>query len=95
MLSFALAFRHQYLTKGDAGKEMPRSIPDPIKRERRRDVIENGLDSPFFITAVSRLLTLYRDMDNVLSSHAWLAGDGYTIADAAFTPYVVGSSIST
>jgi glutathione S-transferase len=28
-------------------------------------------------------------MDNALASHAWLAGDGYTIADAAFTPYIV------
>ena len=42
VLSFALAFRHQYLTKGEAGKEMLESIPDPIKRERRRDVIERG-----------------------------------------------------
>ena len=28
-------------------------------------------------------------MDNALASHAWLAGDSYSIADAAFTPYVV------
>ena len=89
VLSFGLAFRHQYLTKGEAGKEMLESIPDPIKRERRRDVIEKGLDSQYFKTAVSRLLTLYRDMDNALASHAWLAGEGYTIADAAFTPYIV------
>jgi glutathione S-transferase len=45
VLSFALAFRHQYLAKGEAGKRMLESVPDPIKRERRRDVIENGLDS--------------------------------------------------
>jgi glutathione S-transferase len=89
VLSFGLAFRHQYLTKGEAGKEMLENIPDPIKRERRRDVIEKGLDSQYFKTAVSRLLTLYRDMDDALASHAWLAGDGYTIADAAFTPYIV------
>ena len=89
VLSFALAFRHQYLTKGEAGKAMLESIPDPIKRERRRDVIEKGLDSPFFTTAVARLLTLYRDMDQTLASHAWLAGDSYSIADAAFTPYIV------
>ena len=89
VLSFALAFRHQYLTRGEAGKEMLESIPDPAKRERRRDVIEKGLDSPYFKTAVSRLLTLYRDMDNALGSHAWLAGDSYSIADAAFTPYIV------
>jgi glutathione S-transferase len=89
VLSFGLAFRHQYLTKGEAGKEMLESIPDPIKRERRRDVIDKGLDSQHFKTAVSRLLTLYRDMDNALASHAWLAGESYTIADAAFTPYIV------
>ena len=89
VLSFALAFRHQYLTRGEAGKQMLESIPDPIKRERRRDVIEKGLDSPFFRSAILRLLELYRDMDRTLGQHAWLAGDAYTIADAAFTPYVV------
>lgn len=89
VLSFALAYRHQYLSKGDAGKQMLDKIPDPIKRERRRDVIEKGIDSPFFRTAITRLLMLYRDMDNALASHAWLAGNTYSIADAAFTPYVV------
>ncbi len=89
VLSFALAFRHQYMSRGDAGKDMLESIPDPIKRERRRDVIEKGLDSPFFRNAIARLLVLYRDMDDTLSRHAWLAGDRYSIADAAFTPYVV------
>jgi glutathione S-transferase len=89
VLSFALAFRHQYLTRGEAGKQMLESIPDPVKRERRRDVIEKGLDSPFFHQAIKRLLTLYRDMDKALTQHAWLAGDSYSIADAAFTPYVV------
>ena len=89
VLSFAVAFRHQYLTRGEAGQKMLESIPDPIKRERRRDVIEKGLDSLHFKTAVARLLQLYRDMDAALTGHAWLAGDRYSIADAAFTPYVV------
>ena len=89
ILSFGLAFRHQYLSKGTAGQEMLDSIPDPIKRERRRDVIEKGLDSPHFKLAIARLLTLYRDMDDALAKHAWLAGETYSIADAAFTPYVV------
>ena len=89
VLSFALAFRHQYITRGEAGKEMLESIPDPAKRERRRDVIEKGVDSPYFRDAIARLLTLYRDMDKALASHAWLAGDSYSIADAAFTPYIV------
>lgn len=89
VLSFALAFRHQYRARGEAGKAMLESIPDPVKRERRRDVIENGLDSPHFRSAVARLLQLYRDMDVALARQPWLAGDRYSIADAAFTPYVV------
>jgi glutathione S-transferase len=89
ILSFGVAFRHQYIVKGEAGKAMLESIPDPAKRERRRDVIEKGLDSPHFKIAIERLLTLYRDMDDALGRHAWLAGDAYSIADAAFTPYVV------
>ena len=89
VISFALAFRHQYLTKGEAGKAMLESIPDPIKRERRRDVIEKGLDSPFFKIAISRMLELYDDMEARLAEHPWLVGPDYSIADASFTPYVV------
>ena len=89
VLSFGLAFRHQYISRGEAGKEMLESIPDPAKRERRRDVIEKGFDSPHFKMAIARLLTLYRDMDKALADHKWLVGDSYSIADAAFTPYLV------
>jgi glutathione S-transferase len=89
VLSFAVAFRHQYTDRGEAGKAMLENIPDPFKRERRRDVIEKGLDSEHFKLAIGRLLQLYRDMDRALAGHAWLAGERYSIADAAFTPYVV------
>jgi glutathione S-transferase len=89
VISFALAFRHQYLNKGEVGKAMLESIPDPIKRERRRDVIENGLESAFFKTALLRMLELYVDMETRLARGPWLADSQYTIADAALTPYVV------
>jgi glutathione S-transferase len=58
-------------------------------RERRRDVIENGLDSPFFAVAIQRMLEFFKDMEDRLASSPWLVGAEYTIADAAFTPYVV------
>jgi glutathione S-transferase len=28
------------------------------------------------------------EMDEALTEHAWLAGDDYTLADVAFTPYL-------
>lgn len=89
VISFALAFRHQYLKKGQAGQAMLESIPDPIKRERRRDVIDNGLDSAFFKIAILRMLELYDDMEAQLATCSWLVDTQYTIADAALTPYVV------
>ena len=67
ILSFGVAFRHQYITSGEAGKEMLESIPDPAKRERRRDVIEKGLDSPHFKIAIDAAA-------DALSRHGQRAG---------------------
>ena len=68
---------------------MLEQIPEPIKRERRRDVIEKGLDSPHFKVAVARMELLLTEMEQALSQHAWLATGAYTLADAAYTPYLV------
>jgi glutathione S-transferase len=88
ILSFGIAFRHQYLARGEAGRAMLEQIPNIFKRERRRDVIEKGLDSIHFRIAVARMRQLLAEMDEALAEHAWLAGETYTIADAAFTPYL-------
>jgi glutathione S-transferase len=88
VLSFGIAFRHQYLARGEQGRQMLEQVPNIFKRERRRDVIDKGLDSIHFRIAVARMRLLLREMDETLCEHAWLAGDAYTIADAAFTPYL-------
>src|SRR5262245_14463765 len=88
ILSFGIAFRHQYLARGELGRQMLEQIPNIFKRERRRDVIDKGLDSIHFHIAVERMRLLLAEMDEALARHAWLAGDDYTIADAAFTPYL-------
>jgi glutathione S-transferase len=88
ILSFGIAFRHQYLERGELGRQMLESIPNLFKRERRRDVIEKGPDSQHFIIAVRRMVQLLDEMDEALRQHAWLAGDAYTLAEAAFTPYL-------
>ena len=41
-----------------------------------------------FRVAVARMEQLLDEMQEVLSRHAWLAGDQYTIADTAFTPAI-------
>jgi glutathione S-transferase len=88
ILSFGIAFRHQYLARGEAGKKMLEQIPNVFKRERRRDVIEKGPDSQHFLIAVQRMVQLLDEMEEALGEHPWLAADDYTLADVAFMPYL-------
>jgi glutathione S-transferase len=88
ILSFGIAFRHQYLERGELGMRMLEQIPNLFKRERRRDVIEKGPGSQHFVVAVRRMVQLLDEMEETLREHAWLAGDMYTLADVAFTPYL-------
>lgn len=88
ILSFGIAFRHQYLERGELGKKMLEQIPNLFKRERRRDVIEKGTGSQHFAVAVQRMVLLLDEMEETLAEHRWLAGDDYTLADVAFTPYL-------
>jgi glutathione S-transferase len=90
ILSFGIAFRHQYLERGELGKRMLEQIPNLFKRERRRDVIEKGPGSQHFVVAVRRMVQLLDEMDEALREHAWLAGDMYTHS----RPTWRGSSIS-
>ncbi len=88
-LSMGVAFRYQYLSKGEtACKKLIEKVPDPIKRERRRDIIYNGTNAGEFQTAVKMWVSLFNDMEKTLKHHAWLAGDDYSIADCAYTPYL-------
>lgn len=88
-ISSAIAFRHQFLAKGEAEvNAILDSVPDPVKRERRRDVIFNGVDSAVFRTAVDMWVGLLADMEEALSDRPWLAAETYSLADAAFAPYL-------
>ncbi|TMJ34278.1 MAG: glutathione S-transferase family protein [Alphaproteobacteria bacterium] len=88
VISFAIAFRHQYLDKGEVGKQMLKQVPNILKRERRADVIAKGPESPHFVIAIERMLQLLDEMEESLSEHEWLAGPTYTLADVAFAPYL-------
>ena len=89
IISFGIAFRHQYLERGELGRAMLEQIPNLFKRERRRDVIEKGPDSMHFVIAVQRMVQLLDEMEEALAGHRWLVGDEYTLADVAFTPYLL------
>jgi glutathione S-transferase len=90
-ISSCVAFRYQHIdTKPTLDKREAyyAKIPDPVKRARQRDVIENGMSSKFLPDAVRRFRKLYDEMEATLTESTWLAGDAYTLADVAYTPYL-------
>lgn len=89
VLTMAISTRHEYLAEGPEGvaKAVDQS-PDENKRKFKRVLIERGIDAPFFPSAVADVDKLLGHMDTALAKTGWLAGDAYSIADIALTPYI-------
>jgi len=90
-LSTCIAFRHQHFdTKPtpELREAFYAKIPDPVKRARQRDVIENGMASEFLPGAARRFRKIYDDMEAALGQSSWLVGENYSLADIAYTPYL-------
>lgn len=90
VVSFAIAFRHQYLAL--PREEMERQLnerPDPVSRERVRELIRAGIEArpvPDAIRFYDRALT---EMSRRLDHSPFLAGDQYSLADTSLLPYVL------
>ena len=63
-------------------------MPDPAYRERQRLSVAHGLDAPHVADAVRRHDQYIGEMEDALARSPYLAGDAYSLADAAATPYV-------
>jgi glutathione S-transferase len=79
----------------EMGKKTPeereayyRGIPNPATRARQRAAIEQGMDAPDAVQALQFYDKALADMDRQLANSAWLAGDSYSLADVALTPYI-------
>lgn len=90
VLSNTIAFREQWLARpAEELEKTIRQTPDPYIRERRRDVIYNGVESARFSGAVVRCRNLLLEMAELLENQTWLNGEDYSLADIALIPYVV------
>jgi len=63
-------------------------IPEPQRREERRKSVLLGLLSDEGRRACGFLETMIKDLDAALEMGPYLAGNSYSLADAALTPYV-------
>jgi glutathione S-transferase len=88
-LSFAIAFRHQWLArpKEDRTKWLA-GIPQQDRRERSQSLLELGLQSPYFAPAGKRYAKLFDDFESALERSSWQVGERFSLADIAFAPYL-------
>ena len=65
------------------------NIPDPAKRQARRDLIEKGLDAPVVIEGLKKSKEFLDKLEAELENSKWLFNDSFGIADAAAMPYII------
>ena len=90
IMTFATAFRPRFL-KTPREQWLAEINKAPLKRraEYKRSVIEHGLDSEFVVDALAQHQKLISWMADDLQHGLYLAGDRFSNADAAVTPYIL------
>ncbi len=90
VLMNAVGYRYRYLNMSPAQLETYLAeVRDPDKRAVKRQVIEQGTDAPQVAGALRRFQTVLEDIDARLREEGlWLCGETYSLADAAYTPYL-------
>ena len=88
-LTFATANRKALLAK--TPKELQAyydAKPDPVHREKLRQLVEGGLEAPVVIDAVKLYDKRLDELEEALGDAPFLAGEDWSLADAAVTPYI-------
>lgn len=90
ILSYAVFLRHQ-MNELKTQKELAEhfnKVADPARRERQKRTHEKGLQSPAAGPAVGTMKNVVALLDEHLGDNPWLAGETFSLADAATLPYM-------
>lgn len=63
------------------------NIPDADRAAKLRDIVENGVESSNVSRAVATIRSTIIEADAAAGTSAWLAGEAYSLADAAVLPF--------
>lgn len=63
------------------------TVPERPRRERQTRLLKLGYDAPDVIDAVGVYEKTTSDLDALLGQQKWIAGDEFSLADAAMAPY--------
>lgn len=90
VITFGIGTRPMILQKSPEEREAEiAAIPEPGRQAARRSVIEHGVKAPEMKGAVHAFLSMLDDMATSLEAQDHLAGDDFSLADAAVIPYVL------
>jgi len=90
VLTYSASHRHTILDNNtpEQVQAIIDETRDPVKRARKKEWIEMGMDAPTAREAVKEFTRTMVDMDKVLAAHPWIAGNTYSLADVALSPYL-------
>jgi glutathione S-transferase len=88
-LTFATANRAHFarMSAEEFEAELAKS-PDPKRSEIKRQVVKHGLEAPLVADALRHHEALLDRIEAAAKEGPFMAGAGYSLADAAATPYV-------
>jgi glutathione S-transferase len=91
ILTFATAFRPWFAgLSGEQIEERLAKSPSKQRTEYKRDVVLNGLESKYVREALGHHEKLLKMMNGALEQGGpWLAGESFSLADAAVIPYIL------
>ena len=94
ILTFAIAYRHHLIEQaGGLGRPgLSAAIERSMNRKSRlwlEDAVFRGTDSPSYREAVQRFDQALAGFEERLALSDWLAGPEFSIADAAYLPYMI------
>ncbi|MCR9138537.1 MAG: glutathione S-transferase family protein [Alphaproteobacteria bacterium] len=92
--TYAIAYRHHVIAKAGSTEraELSKAIDQTMNNKSRawlEDVVYKGIHAPAFAAAIMRFDLLIADFEQRLSSSIWLIGDHHSIADVAYTSYMI------
>lgn len=92
--TYATIIRQQYLPlDSEKVDKALQSIPDPVSRDHRREILIQGLQSPIVRHGVETLGQMLIDVDFEVQENPFLGGKGYSLADAAITSFFLRCDI--
>jgi glutathione S-transferase len=88
-LMFLISRRESFIqTPRETWRANLPGLNDPVKQEWTMDLAVHGYASRHVDQALARFVKLAAELEEALAEGPWLAGERYSLADAALTPFL-------